>query len=286
MIPMPLIDVHTHVFPREVIEERARIAEQDEGFALLYGSSSARMADGSGLCEYLDREEIDRALALSYPFRDPGLLSLSNDSLLDLARADERIVPLVMVDLWEERRGMAELERCIGKGAWGLGEVAYYGQGFGRAERERLDRLVAPLEEAGLILMMHVNEQVGHHYGGKAQIDFAEVVTFVEAHPRLTIVLSHLGGGLCFYEFMPEIKKVFANVRYDVAALPFLYDKEAYRFIGSFLSRKVLFGSDYPLLPVGRYLPAIKVLEEEVQTQLLFGNAEEMLGRIRLGQTV
>lgn len=283
MIAMPLIDVHTHVFPKEVVEDRARIAMKDEGFAILYGSAPARMADGPGLCDYLDTAGISKAFALSFPFRDPGLITLSNNHLLELAETDHRIVPLVMVDLWHEKRGIAELERCIGKGARGLGEVAFYGQGFSRPERERLDSLVAPLEEAGLILMMHVNEQVGHHYSGKARIDFAEVVTFVEAHPSLTIVLSHLGGGICFYEFMPEIKKSFANVRYDVAAVPFLYDKEVYRFVGSFLSEKVLFGSDYPLLTAGRYLAAIEGLEEKVQARMLFGNAEEMLERTGLG---
>lgn len=283
MIRMPLIDAHTHVFPAEIIKDRARIAEKDAGFALLYGTPSSRMVDTSALRDYVNREGIDRAFAVSFPFRDPGLLTLSNDCLLELARTDRRIVPLVMVDLWEEERGIAELERCIGKGACGLGEVAFYGEGFARSQRKRMDRLVAPLEEANLVLMMHVNEQVGHPYGGKARIDFSEVVAFVEAHPRLTIILSHLGGGLCFYEFMPEIKKSFANVHYDLAAVPFLYGKEIYRFVSSFLSEKVVFGSDYPLLPAGRYLTDIGDLETEVQARLLFGNAEKILEHIGLG---
>ena len=284
MIPVSLIDAHTHVFPAEVVRDRASIAERDEGFALLYGPPSATMVDGSGLCAYLDREGISRAFALSFPFRDPGLLALSNDSLLELAGCDRRIVPLVMVDLWKDgEKGIAELERCIEKGAYGLGEVAYYGGRFSRPERERLDRLAAVLEEAGLIMVMHVNEQVGHPYAGKGLIDFSEVVTFVENHPRLSVVLSHLGGGLCFYEFMPEIRKSFANVYYDTAAVPYLYGKEIYRFVGSFLADKVLFGSDYPLLPASRYVPAIEELGEEVHRKVLFANAEEMIERTGLG---
>lgn len=278
MIGMPLFDAHTHVFPTEVIEDRAHIAENDRGFALLYGSPSSKMVDSSGLRDYLSREGISRAVAVGFPFQDPGLLALSNDCLLELAKTDSRIVPLAMVDLADTRSGSSELERCIGEGAYGLGEVAFYGTGFSRAERERLDRLVGPLEESGLVLMMHVNEQVGHPYSGKSLIDFAEVVAFVEAHPHLRIILSHLGGGLCFYEFMPEIRRGFANVRYDLAATPFLYHKDVYRFIGSFLAEKVLLGSDYPLLPVSRYLPDIAALADEVQTKILWNNAEEMLG--------
>jgi uncharacterized protein len=280
---MPLIDVHTHVFPDEVIRNRTRIAEKDRNFDVLYGNSSSRMVDSSKLRDYLSREGIDRAVATGFPFQDAGLLTLSNDCLLELAQIDDRIIPLVMVDLQDEERGAAELERCIARGAMGMGEVAYYGQPFSRSERERLDRLVAPLEGAQLLLMMHVNEQIGHRYGGKARIDFNEVVKFVDSHPRLTIILSHLGGGLCFYEFMPEIKKSFAHVYYDIAAIPFLYHKKVYSFISRFLPEKVMFGSDYPLLPASRYLPDIKELEEEVQVKLLYRNAEEIFERIGLG---
>lgn len=273
-----MFDAHTHVFSNQVIEDRARIAEKDGGFALLYGQPLSRMVDSSGLRDYLSREGINRAIAVAFPFHDPALVSLSNDCLLDLAKADSRIVPFVMVDLREEKRGISELERCIGKGARGLGEVAFYDTGFSKAERERLDRLVAPLEEADLVLMMHVNEQIGHSYSGKSSVDFAEVVAFVEAHPRLRIILSHLGGGLCFYEFMPEIRRLFTKVRYDLAATPFLYHKDVYRFVGSFLCEKVLFGSDYPLLPASRYLPDMGELPNDVQARLLWNNAEEMFG--------
>jgi hypothetical protein len=237
------------------------------------------MADGDGLRGYLSKEGISKAIVVGFPFQDPGLLALSNDYLLELAKGDYRIVPFVMSDLRDEKRGVEELERCIEKGARGLGEVAFYGEGFFVEQREGLDRLVAPLEEADLILMVHVNEQVGHGYGGKARIDFAELAAFVEAHPRLKIILAHLGGGLCFYEFMPELKRAFANVRYDIAATPFLYDKEVYRYLGSFLSEKVLFGSDYPLLPASRYLQDLMDLTEEVRAKILYGNAEAMLGQ-------
>lgn len=280
---MPLIDAHTHVFPEEVIKNRACIAENDKGFGLLYGRPSSRMADGDGLQGYVSKEGISKAIVVGFPFQDPGLLALSNDYLLDLAKRDDRIVPFVMSDLWDEKRGVEELERCIEKGARGLGEVAFYGEGFSVEQRKGLDRLVAPLEEADLILMVHVNEQVGHGYSGKARIDFAELAAFVGAHPQLKIILSHLGGGLCFYEFMPELKKTFANVRYDIAAIPFLYDKEVYRYLGSFLPEKVLFGSDYPLLPASRYLANVMDLTEEVRSKILYANAEAMLGQARLG---
>ncbi len=126
--------------------------------------------------------------------------------------------------------------------------------------------------------MIHVNEQVGHAYHGKTRMDFQELVALVEAHPGLVMILSHLGGGICFYEFMPEIKKAFARVYYDLAAVPLLYSKEVYEFIAQYMPGKVLFGSDYPLLSYKRYAPDLDLLEEEDRQKLLHLNARHLFG--------
>ncbi|MCX8111293.1 MAG: amidohydrolase family protein, partial [Syntrophorhabdaceae bacterium] len=101
----------------------------------------------------------------------------------------------------------------------------------------------------------------------------------IKRNPLLKIVLAHLGGGLCFYEFMPEIRDTFKNVYYDTAALPFIYSDVIYRYIETFLPKKVLFGSDYPLLGPKRYMKAIGFMKEEAQKNLLFENARRLFGR-------
>ena len=45
------------------------------------------------------------------------------------------------------------------------------------------------------------------------------------------------------------------NVYFDTAASPYLYRQEIYRLAAEIIGpEKILFGSDYPLLPPSRYL--------------------------------
>jgi predicted TIM-barrel fold metal-dependent hydrolase len=170
------------------------------------------------------------------------------------------------------------MERCVSLGARGVGELAWYGRGFGRDERTVLSQAAARAREVGMTMMLHVNEQVGHPYAGKTMMDFAELYRFVEEHPGLTIILAHMGGGICFYEFMPEVRQAFSSVFYDCAAVPFLYSDAVYAFAAAYLPDKVLFGSDYPLLSLKRYRPAIDALDASAQRALLFDNGSRILG--------
>ena len=271
---MPVIDAHTHLFPPDVIERRKAIAERERGFRLLYGDEHSAMVDHGGLIAYVEEQGIEKAVCLSFPFSDRELIAHCNDYILDAARNDGRMIPFIMVDPENVSGALAEAERSSAGGARGIGEIAFYTGGFGRHERERLDELAAYMEKKNLILMLHLNEQVGHTYKGKSEIDFREVVRFVEKHPDLQIIFAHLGGGLCFYEFMPEIRKRFGRVLYDMAAIPYLYSEEIYAFIDGFLPDKVLFGSDYPLLSLKRYRGG--VLSEQARDKVFYGNAKRL----------
>jgi predicted TIM-barrel fold metal-dependent hydrolase len=275
---MPVLDAHTHLFPPEIIEKRERIASDDRAFGIIYSDRKARMADGQQLSGYLEKEGIDVVVACGFPFRDPGLVRLTNDYVLEIARGDRRIVPFAIVDPAYETASIREAERCLERGARGIGEIAYYGGGFGESERRALNTLATWMEQAGMVLMLHVNEQVGHAYPGKTAVDFGEIIRFLEDHPSLKIILAHMGGGICFYEFMPEIRKSCSLVYYDLAAVPFLYSEAIYRFAAQFLWHKVLFGSDYPLLPYSRYKSALEKLDGEARERILYSNGKELLG--------
>jgi len=272
------MDAHTHIFPPDVIAKRGLIASTETGFSLLYGSGRARMADGPALLSYMENEGIDLAVAACFPFEDEGLIRAANDYVLDMAKTDARVLPFVTVDLRGGDGAVAEAERCLAKGARGVGELAYYREGFGEGQRTRLEGLARFLEQKGAPLMLHVNEQVGHDYPGKALVDFAEVASFVQSHPGLKLILAHMGGGICFYEFMPEIRKTFSNVYYDLAATPFIYSRDLYAFAARFLAEKALFGSDYPLLTLARYRADLESLDDTTRGKLLHDNARRLLG--------
>jgi uncharacterized protein len=275
---MPVIDAHTHLFPPDIIAMRERIALKDARFSLLYANPKARMVDQAGLSQYMKDENIDQAVITGFPFRDRGLIAACNDYILDAAWHNRRLMPFIMVDPEDEAFALAEAARSSGLGARGIGEIAFYESGFGVKERKALDSIADYAVTQGLPLMLHVNEQVGHAYHGKSRMDFQELVLFIEAHPTLVTILSHLGGGICFYEFMPEIRKAFGRVYYDLAAVPLLYGKEVYEFITRCMPDKVLFGSDYPLLSYKRYTRDMERMEDEAKQKLLHLNATHVFG--------
>ncbi|HEY3275817.1 MAG TPA: amidohydrolase family protein [Syntrophorhabdaceae bacterium] len=273
---MDIIDGHTHIFPPEIVERRKTIALTDEGFSRIYGDLRATMVDHEGLLKYMERERVLQAVACGFPFEDKGLIELANNYILECARADPRIIPMASINIRNRETGIREAERCLGLGAKGIGEVALYEVGLGRDELKLLDEVARLAAVAKVPLLLHLNEQVGHQYSGKVAVDFGEVTKFVEAHQDVTFVLAHLGGGLCFYEFMPEIRNAFTRVFYDTAALPYIYSIDTYRFIDAFLAKKTLFGSDYPLLSFKRYDGGIQHLREEGMAAVLSGNARRV----------
>jgi uncharacterized protein len=276
---MKVIDGHTHIFPPEIIRKRDRIAERDPGFGLIYKDRRSRMADLDDLLAYMRRCEINACVICGFPFRDNGLLALQNDYLLEAGRANTDIWPLVAINTEDETAALQEMDRCLKKGAIGAGEIAFYDRGLGQEELQSLDNLAEFLERKNAVLLLHVNEQVGHPYKGKAVAELAQIVKFVERHRLLTTVLAHLGGGLCFYEFMPEIKDAFSRVFYDTAATPFLYSNEVYGFIERFLYGKTIFGSDFPLLSFRMYEENMVSVQEDRREMVLHSNARRAFGK-------
>ena len=68
-------------------------------------------------------------------------------------------------------------------------------------------------------------------------------------YPDVTFILAHMGGGLPFYELNPRYHGKFKNVYYDTAANPLLYHISSFRaVIGLIGSKRLLYGSDFPLL--------------------------------------
>jgi predicted TIM-barrel fold metal-dependent hydrolase len=79
---------------------------------------------------------------------------------------------------------------------------------------------------------------------------------------------------------MKEIKKSFRNVYYDTAITPYLFDERIYRAAKALgLCEKIIFGSDFPILPPSRYLKGLEIsgLNEEDKNLILGKNAQKLL---------
>jgi predicted TIM-barrel fold metal-dependent hydrolase len=136
-----------------------------------------------------------------------------------------------------------------------VGELAVYDAGLSGSTIKAMGEVMAVCARADVPLLLHTNEPVGHSYPGKAPMTLRQIYAFVKAYPANTIVLAHWGGGLFFYALMKkEVREALTRVWFDTAASPFLYQPSVYRTAGEIVGfDKILFGSDYPLIPPERY---------------------------------
>ena len=278
-----IIDAHTHLFPPEFARDRARLAATDPWFALTHGDSRARMAQAEELIASLDSVGIDAAVVCGWPWRDLGVCRAHNDYLLDAARRwPGRLLPLAIVPPLAGAAALAEALRALDGGAVGVGELNADAQGFDFAAPAPLAPLAALLVERAAPLLIHTSEPLGHRYPGKGTATPDRLLAFLQAQPALRVVAAHWGGGLPFYELMPEVAAATRNVWYDSAASTFLYDFAIFARVAALVGHeRILWGTDYPLLrqrPFLRHTRAAS-LDPAALAAVLGGNARGVFSR-------
>ncbi len=277
---MPILDCHTHILPAEIIVQRERLLVREPWFGLLYANPKNRLAMLPDLLAAMDEAGVSQAVAFGFAFVDMGLCRLANEYVLEAARSSGGcLIPFAVVNPAAGEEAIREARRCLEQGARGLGELMPDGQGFS-LEGDALDGLAALARAYGAPMLLHVNEPVGHAYAGKGTQGPKEAYALAVRHPENTFLLAHWGGGLPFYELMPEVKGALSRVYYDTAASPYLYEDAIYRHVGGWAASKILFGSDFPLLTPSRCLRRVRRLglSAEVEAQILYGNAARLLG--------
>lgn len=276
------IDVHTHIFPPEIIWGRERHFESDPWFKLLYSPPKSRMASAGVLIDAMDEDGVDRAVVFGFPWFDTDTVTRHNDYILESAvKYSPRLIPLACVNPLT-RSGPIEAERCLRAGAAGLGELAVYGPCDERTALGRFRDLFDCCRSRRSVLLVHANEPVGHAYPGKAPLGLDFYYRLAADAAGIPLIFAHWGGGLCFYELLKkEAREVLSNVYYDTAASPFLYDASIYRHMSEVLpAGKILFGSDYPLIKPARYFRemAESGLPEPHMQAICGGNAARLFG--------
>jgi predicted TIM-barrel fold metal-dependent hydrolase len=250
-----IVDAHTHAFPPEWVADRSGHVARDAWFAELYTGPTAKMIDAGSLLAAMDSAGVEQAVMCGWPWSDPVHCREHNAYLAEAAAASGGRLAWLGTVAPACPGAAAEVERCLAEGASGIGELNADAQGFDLAEPGALADVAAMLREAGLPLLLHSSEPVGHRYPGKGTATPARLVTFIAAQPGLSVVLAHWGGGLPFYELMPEVAEVARDVVYDSAASSYLYRPDVFRRVIDIVGpERVLWASDHPVLGMGRFL--------------------------------
>ena len=277
-----IVDFHTHVFPPQLVRERERLAQDEALFAELYGDPAARLATAADLPASMDAAAIDVSVILGFAWRDPDLCRRHNDYLLQAAaESNGRLVPFCNLPLGAGAETLeAEARRCLALGARGFGELRPESQDCDTAGPAG-EALAAIATQAGMPLLFHVSEPVGHAYPGKAGFSLSAFAAFTAAHPGVRVVGAHWGGGLPFYALMPEVAALLAAACFDTAASSLLYGPDIYeRGVELAGAERVLFGSDFPLLAQSRSRRRIESsgLDPAAKALVLGENARRLLG--------
>ncbi len=276
-----IIDFHTHIFPREIRENRERFFSSDPAFQLLYKPAHAKLVGASEIIESMDAEKVDRSVVFGFPWKKSDLFIRHNDYIMEaIAKYPKRLIGFGCFDPFDEHAA-SETERCLDGGLSGIGELAFYESGIEKTVLDRLLPIMTICEKRSAPVLIHTNEPVGHVYPGKTPITLSQIYGLIRRFPENRIVLAHWGGGLFFFSLLKrEVKESLKQVYFDTAASPFLYYPDVYRYAKDLVGiDKILFGSDFPLLAPSRYFKEIENagLSKKESEMICGGNAEKLL---------
>ena len=275
-----IIDFHAHVFNDDMRTNRANYIERDSWFGTLYENPKHRLASAEDVVASMEAAGVDRTVVMGFPWRDGGLCREHNSYIIDaVSRFPEKLIGFACVQPLDAGDAK-ELDRCLNAGLSGLGELGPDGQRFDITDRGVLEASVEVLLHHDRPLLTHSSEPVGHEYPGKGKTFPWQLVQLAQNFPDLKIVLAHWGGGLPFYELMPEVRDVLQNVFYDSAASSFLYDPTVFSVVTKLIGfERILLGTDFPLLSQSKFLSRVRscMLPEEAEQAILGGNAARLL---------
>ncbi len=269
-----IIDFHTHIFPPLVKENREKFFE-DPGFRLLYSSKEAKIITAEELVSAMEENGVSRSVTFGFPWRDEKNYKMHNDYIIEsVLKFPDKLWGLCCL-YPINKNAEKEVERCLNAGLKGVGEIAFYDSDITSEVGDSLRGIAQLCLEHDCPILLHTNEPVGHIYPGKSPMSLSGLYSLLKSYPDNKFVLAHWGGGLFFYGLMKrEVKDVLKNVWFDTAASPYLYKKDIYTIASYILGpEKIIFGSDYPLIPPSRYF------DEMEQAGISFEEAEKITGK-------
>jgi predicted TIM-barrel fold metal-dependent hydrolase len=280
---LKIIDVHTHIFPKEIRTRRESYFSDEPAFKKLYQSPRSRLIGAQEMLAAMDDHLVERSVIFGFPWKDSRRFSKHNDYISDVvSRYPERFIGLGCFDPFC-KHAAAETQRCLEHGGLsGIGELAFYHSGIDKAALDRLDPVMQICKDHHVPVLIHTNEPIGHVYPGKTANTLAQIYQLIDTFTQNKIVLAHWGGGLFFYSLLrKEVKQRLKHVYFDTAASPYLYDPKVYRLAIELIGlEKILFGSDYPLLPPDRYIDEMQAagLSQDEMNRICGLNAERLFG--------
>jgi predicted TIM-barrel fold metal-dependent hydrolase len=293
-----VVDMHVHVFPRadDPMRDGYEIWEYGTPENVEFGKRRGTVED---LMDALDDRPYTHCVILGMFIPElgasddhdqgahrgqalPDRLQAYNAWILETAALSPRLTPLVAADpsVLGGASGAAHLRRAVERGARGI-KVHPVLQRFMPAD-PRMEETYAVCEELELTVLSHsgVARQAPQWADPFA---FADVM---RTHPRLRLVLAHLGGA--GWHKVSEFAAAFPSVAFDLCEIIAWTGSpgaptadQLGRLIRDIGADRVLFGTDFPWYELDRtidQLMSLPHLSDEERRGILGENAVRRLG--------
>ncbi|KUO53329.1 MAG: hypothetical protein APF76_08780 [Desulfitibacter sp. BRH_c19] len=246
-----IIDIHTHMFPPDVIRNQEKYCRLDTYFGVVADPKCTiqRYATAEEALALADEAGVEKIVMQGWYWRDHGLCKYHNDYMQEvISKYPDRFIAFASINPRAGWRAIWEMERCYEMGFAGIGEMGPGGQGWELNDRDFLN-LMEAAAKCNMLVNIHAGEPVGKIYSGKDPTPIQGFYELAKRLPNLKLILAHWGGGLPYFELWPEVKQAMKNVYYESAGSPLLYKMGVFRAVADLVGvEKILYGSDFPLL--------------------------------------
>lgn len=246
-----IIDSHVHRYPDEIIADPvAWAASRGERYwSMLTGPGSPQgWSDRARMLADMDAAGVAHAVIQGWYWEHQETCDEMNAWHAAWAAADPgRFSVLASVQPAAGKAAVKGLLKALDEGCAGIGELHPWVQGWSLHSDTWLE-IARICQERKLPVCFHATESVGRAYLGKTATPLQDYVDFATEFPEIKVVLAHWGGGLPFFYLGRNSGKLLANLHFDTAASPLLYEPRVWKAVTALAgSDRVLFGSDYPL---------------------------------------
>ena len=205
----------------------------------------------------------------------------ANRWLVDALAPIPRLTPYVGVDPWalSPEANVEHLRAMADRGARGI-KLHPVAQRF-EPDDPRLGPVYDLCEELGLVVLSHT----GSARGGEPFAEPGAFAAVLQRHPRLTVVLAHLGGAS--WRQTPALAQAFPEVAFDLCEIiewtgapQAPTHEELARMIKQIGPERVMLGTDFPWYDLERTVElvmALPVLSTGEKQRILGANAVGLL---------
>ncbi|HWV86191.1 MAG TPA: amidohydrolase family protein [Capillimicrobium sp.] len=278
------IDVHTHTHahmdhrpPDEVTAEFLDAAEK-------YFGGAPPQPTTQEVAEYYRERKMAAVVFTVDSTFGTGERTVPTSEVIEVAAANpDVLIPFASVDPHKGKAGVREAREYIEQGVKGF-KFHPNTQAFWPNDRAFYP-LYEVIAEAGLIALFHTGQTgigAGMPGGGGIKLKYSNPMAVDDVaadFPGLDIILAH--PSFPWQEEALSVATHKPNVYIDLSGwAPKYFPEILVRYINGPLKRKMLFGSDFPLLTPERWLSEFDKLpiKDEVKPLVLKENAAKLLG--------